>query len=198
MDEHGRIRGYDVNAQFRAASVCKAMVMVAVLRRAASRPLTAHEKGLLGPMITVSDNKAGSALYKASGGDLGLLAVAHAAHMTHFGPVGALFESRITAADQARLFLRIDKLVPARHRAYARQLLAGIVGPQRWGIAPIATRRHFHILFKGGWRTGITHQAALLERAGSRIALAVLTSDEPSSAYGQATLAGVAARVLAH
>jgi hypothetical protein len=197
MDEHGRIRGYDVDAQFRAASVCKAMVMVAVLRHAATRPLSAHEQGLLAPMITASDNKAGSELYGEIGGDAALISVAHAAHMTHFGPVGALYETRITAADQARLFLRIDKLVPPRHRAYARQLLAGVIAPQRWGIAPVAAQRHFKIFFKGGWREGINHQVALLERAGSRIALAILTSEEPSFAYGQATLAGIASRVLA-
>ena len=40
------------------------------------------------------------------------------------------------------------------------------------------------------------HQAALLERDGRRIALAVLTSGEPTVAYGRTTLAGVATRVL--
>ena len=117
--------------------------------------------------------------------------------MTHLRPVGAVFETRITAADQARFFLRIDRLVPKRHRSYARGLLSGIIGPQRWGIAPIARSRHFKIFFKGGWRKGITHQVALLERDGRRVALAVLTTGEPSLAYGKATLAGIAARVLA-
>ena len=169
--------------------------MVAVLRRAATRPLTARERGLLGPMVKESDNKAGLEVYR-SVGDLGLNAVAHAAGMRRFLGVGALFEARITAADQARLFLRIDRLVPARHRAYARALLSGIVAGQRWGIAPIARARHFAAFFKGGWRKGLVHQAALLERRGRRIALAVLTSGEPTVAYGQATLAGVASRVL--
>jgi hypothetical protein len=41
------------------------------------------------------------------------------------------------------------------------------------------------------------HQAALLERDGRRISLAILTSGEPSMSYGEATLAGIAARVLA-
>jgi hypothetical protein len=116
--------------------------------------------------------------------------------MTHFRPVGALFEARITAADQARFYLRVDQLVPARHRAYARELLAGITPGQRWGIAPVAERRGFAVFFKGGWRKRLTHQAALLERDGRRVALAVLTRDEPTTAYGAATLAGVAARVL--
>jgi hypothetical protein len=172
------------------------MLLVAVLRGAAQRPLTGRERALLEPMITRSSNKAGRAVY-ATVGDLGLSAVAQAAHMRHFLPVGALFEARITAADQARLFLRIDRLVPKRHRAYARRLLSGIIAPQRWGIAKVATKRGFKPFFKGGWRRALSHQAALLERGGRRVALAVVTRDEPSAAYARATLAGIAARVLA-
>ncbi len=194
--EGGRIRGANLTVQFRAASMGKAMLLVAVLRQAAKRPLTADEHELLRPMITESDNDAAREVYAQYGGDAAFQSVARAARMTAPHPGRRPFEVRITAADQARLFLRIDKLVPQRHRAYARELLGGIVKPQRWGIAPVAERRGFHIFFKAGWRKGITHQAALLERDGRRVALAVLTSDGPSVAYGQATLGGVAARVL--
>jgi hypothetical protein len=68
--------------------------------------------------------------------------------------------------------------------------------PQRWGIVGVATARHFKVFFKGGWREGIEHQVALLERFGRRIALAVLTSGE-SAADGRSTEAGIASRVLA-
>ena len=43
--EDGRIRGYNLTAQHRSASVCKAMLLVALLRRAADRPLTARRPG---------------------------------------------------------------------------------------------------------------------------------------------------------
>ncbi len=195
MAADGRVHGHNTDVQFRSASMTKAMLMVAVLRRAASRPLTGREQKLLKPMIVESDNDAGRQVYK-NVGDLGLSAVAHAGRMRHFLPVGALFEARITAADQARFFLRIDRLVPRRHRDYARSLLAGIIGPQRWGIAPVAARRHFTAFFKAGWRKGLVHQAALLERGRRRIALAVLTSGEPTVAHGKVTLAGIAARIL--
>jgi hypothetical protein len=195
MTEDGRIRGRNLSTQFRSASVTKAMLMVAIMRRAPTRPLSAHEKALLKPMITASDNEAAETVYKTVG-DLGLQAVAHAAHMRNFLGVGALFETRITAADQVRLFLRIDQLVPERHHAYARELLSSIIGPQRWGIAAVATARHFKVFFKSGWREDLEHQVALLERFGRRIALAVLTSGE-TAATGRATEAGVASRVLA-
>jgi hypothetical protein len=116
--------------------------------------------------------------------------------MTHFRDVGNWGDAHITAADQVRLFLRIDKLAPKRHRAYLRGLLGGIASSQRWGIAPVAEARDFHIMFKGGWRSNISHQVALLERDGERIALAVLTSGA-SDGYGRLTETGVAERVLA-
>jgi hypothetical protein len=191
----GRIRGANLTTEHRSASVVKAMLLVAVLRRAPRRPLRPAETKLLKPMIVRSSNRTARTVY-ATVGDQGLQAVARAAHMRGLRTVGAVFETRITAADQARLFLRIDKLVPKRHRAYARALLAGIVKPQRWGIAPVARSRHYRIFFKGGWRKGITHQVALLEREGRRVALAILTTGEPTLAYGEATLAGIAARAL--
>jgi len=195
ITERGRLHGYNAGVQFRSASMVKAMLLVATLRRAADRPLTSRELDLLQPLITKSDNKAARKLYKTIG-DAGLNEVAQAARMTRFLTVGTVFETRITAADQARFFLRIDRLVPPRHRDYARALLGGVIARQRWGIAPVATGRGFQILFKSGWRRGLTHQAALLERDGRRIALAVLTTHKPPLAYGQATLAGIATRVL--
>jgi hypothetical protein len=106
--------------------------------------------------------------------------------------------SQITAADQVRFFLRIDRLVPSAHRRYARKLLSSVIEEQRWGIAPVARRRKLKAFFKGGWVPGITHQVALLERRRdrSRIAVAVLTRNSPSMGYGQQTIEGIAARIL--
>jgi Beta-lactamase enzyme family len=190
-----RIRGAAVDRRFRSASVVKAMLALAVVRSARGRGLTAEERALLGPMIRVSDNAAASTVYRRVGGS-GLTRLAEVAGMTRFADVGNWADAQLTAADQARLFLRIDRLAPRRHRSYLRGLLASIVGWQRWGIAPVAEERDFTIMFKGGWRTRIAHQVALLERDGRRIALAVLTSGT-GDAYGRATQSGIAARVLA-
>ena len=190
----GRIRGVNVNRRFYSASVVKAMLALAVVRAARDRNLTAEERELLRPMITVSDNDAATAVYALVGSGA-LYRIARAAGMTRFDVGFNWADALLTAHDQARLFLRIDRLAPPRHRGYLRGLLSSIVSWQRWGIAPVAEERGFHIMFKGGWRTGIFHQAALLERDGRRVALAVLTSGTEQG-YGRETQAGIASRVL--
>jgi hypothetical protein len=195
LDGRGRLRGLDRTVSFPSASVVKAMLLVAVLRTVGSGHLDGGTAKTLTAMITVSDNDAADAIYARVGG-AGLMAVARAAHATRFRDVGYWANAQLTAADQARFFYRVDRLVPAKHRAFARKLLSSIVGSQRWGIPPAAKRHDLKAFFKGGWRTGITHQVALLVRGSRRIALAVLTSGEPSMAYGEQTIAGIAARVL--
>jgi hypothetical protein len=198
LDQRGqRIRGLRRTTRFRSASVVKAMMLVSVLRRAGRRRLTDTERARLRPMVTRSDNDTASAIYAEIGAH-GLRRVARAAGMRKFSPASPWGVSQITAADQVRFFLRIDRLVPRAHRRYARKLLSSIVPGQRWGIAPVARRKRLKIFFKGGWVPGITHQVALLQRRrdGKRIAVAVLTRNSPSMAYGEQTIEGVAARLL--
>jgi beta-lactamase class A len=185
---------------YRSASLVKAMLLVAYLRRGdvRRRALRDSERALLGPMIRVSDNRAADAIH-ARVGLPALSRLARRAGMRHFLPHPVWGGSTVAAADQARFFLRIDRLVPPRHRGYALALLRGIVPAQRWGIAE-AVPRGWRIAFKGGWGRGVTrqvdHQAGLLTRGPRRVALAVLTADNPSDAYGAATLRGVATRLL--
>ena len=195
LDQKGRLRGLNRTLRFSSASVVKAMLLVSVLRSAGSGPISSGTAATLTSMITISDNNAASAIYARVGG-AGLRAVARAAGDKRFEDVGNWADAQLTAADQARFFLKIDGLVPAVHRRFARKLLSSIVGWQRWGIPPIAKDHRLKVYFKGGWRTGITHQVALLERGSERVSLAVLTSGEPSMGYGEQTISGIAARVL--
>ncbi|MET0819015.1 MAG: serine hydrolase [Solirubrobacteraceae bacterium] len=185
---------------YRSASIVKAMLLVAYLRGpdVRRRALRADERALLDPMVRRSDNRAASAVH-ARVGLAALSALARRAGMRHFVPHPVWGGSTVAAVDQARLFLRIDRLVPRRHRAYALRLLRGIVAEQRWGIAA-AVPAGWQIAFKGGWGKGVTrqvdHQAGLLTNGRLRVSIAVLSADNPSDAYGAETLRGVTARLL--
>jgi beta-lactamase class A len=199
------LRGYDYDRQFSSASVSKALLLAAELRRLQreSLPLDGETKALLEPMITYSDNRAADAIY-ARVGDAGLQDVASRAGMGSFEPVPGFWGgNQITASDIARFFHRLEANLPRPHRRYAMGLLARITPVERWGI-PQAIGGGWSIWFKGGWRPpgqeqtsgAVTHQAALLEhRRGERVALAVLTEEAPGSS-SFATIEGIAEILL--
>jgi beta-lactamase class A len=185
---------------YRSASIVKAMLLVAYLRRpdVRRRALHAEERALLAPMIRYSDNDAADSIMGRVG-LAGLSGLAGRAGMRHFLPYPSWGGSTVAAIDQARFFLRIDRLVPRRHRRYALSLLRGITAGQRWGIAR-AVPPGWRIAFKGGWGRGVTrevnHQAALLTNGRLRVSIAVMTADNASHGYGTASQQGVARRLL--
>jgi hypothetical protein len=195
------IAGRSEDASYPSASVVKAMFLVAYLRQPSvrSRALRPDERDLLTPMVRWSSNKDASAIsVKLGFGALNRLA--RRAGMTAFveAPQDCWGCSRITARDQTRFFLAVDRLLPRRHRAYAMGLLERIVPRQRWGVARAAPKG-WRLYFKGGWGSGrglVDHQVALLTRGKRRVAVAVLTSGSPSHKYATETLRGVFRRLL--
>ena len=106
--------------------------------------------------------------------------------------------TQTSAADQARLMLALDRLIPTRFYGYARALLAGIEPSQSWGIPPVA-RPRWRVFFKTGQlpSEGLYNEVARLERPAVTFTIAVLTTGDPSMGYGQQTIEGLAARLLA-
>jgi beta-lactamase class A len=199
VNYRGRLYGFHRWRVAPSASLLKAMLLVAYLRKASvrDRELTDEERNLLGPMIRWSDNDAAGVIL-ARVGERRLNRLARRAGMVHFRLRSPWGLSEVTAGDQARFFFRIDRYVPERHRRYARRLLRTIVPSQRWGIPPVAPEG-WTIFFKGGWGSGtgrVTHQSALLRNGRTRIAISVLTEWNPSHAYGTRTIRGIAARLL--
>jgi hypothetical protein len=200
VDETGRLRGYRSGARYYSASVVKAMLMVTYLNQPSvrRRALGSRDRALLRPMITRSDNATASRIGDMVGNGA-LRRLARRADMEDFTTARPWSNTRITAADQARFFFRIESFIVPRHRGYARALLRSIIPAQRWGIPPVKPPG-FEIFFKGGWRPTrsgqLVHQVALLERGRRRIAVAVLTDGNPSHFHGIQTVRRVAGRLL--
>ena len=198
LDGRGRLHGYQPNLRYRSASLVKAMILVAYLRRVSwgALPLDATARARLGPMITESDNIDANWAYDRIGRGPTLDALARRAGMSSFAAAGYWAYSLTSARDQVLFFERLERLTPPAHRAYALALLRRIVPAQRWGIPRAA--RGWQIHFKGGWFESrhLWHQVAILERGGTRVVLAVLTDRNPSDPYGQSTIEGIARRLL--
>jgi beta-lactamase class A len=200
VDTSGKPHCYRCNERYVAASVVKAMLLIGYLEQLAEddRPLSSSHRAFLSAMIPRSDNASADAIYLHVG-DPGLYRIAAEAGMARFDVRGDWTKARITAADQARLFARIDTLTPAKFRSYTCGLLASVVPSQAWGI-PEVSRPRWMTLFKGGWRHTsrghLVHQVARLERRGLAIAIAVLTDGSPNDGYGRTTIRGIAARLL--
>jgi hypothetical protein len=203
-DNWHKLSGTNLHTRFHSASVVKSMLLVAYLQDLAfqGRGLDAFSRGLLYPMIHSSENAAASAVF-ATVGDGGLERVARQAGMTDFEPPQGWWAfTEISAADMARFFYVQDRLIPGQFDGYARWLLSNIEPSESWGIPAAARggRDPFTVFFKGGWlpiSEGLVNQAARLERGTETFAMAVLTTGNPSMSYGEETLAGVTAQLIA-
>lgn len=196
----GRLRGHREHATYPSASIVKAMLLAAELRRLTAEGLPADPstRSLLEAMITYSDNDAATAIYNRVG-DAGLHAVAERVGMEDFEVSTSWGYARVSAADMTRLFAGLDDLLPNAQAELGKGLLGSIVPDQSWGI-PAATGAGWSVRFKGGWRETdlgqLVHQAAELRDGDRRLALAVLTDGQPSMGAGIETIEGVTRRLL--
>jgi hypothetical protein len=199
-DDQGRLHQYLGRRTFYSASLVKAMLLVAYLRRGdiRHRRLSGASRALLTPMIERSDNGAASRVRNIVG-NAGLARLARRVGMYHFATAVSWGDTHLAASDQVRFFAKIDRLVPRRHRGYARYVLSHVIPEQRWSI-PQVTPIGANVYFKGGWRPSvggwIVNQSALVVKGHRRVSLSVLTDHDRSFGYGQETIRSVAARLL--
>jgi hypothetical protein len=199
IDSTGRLSGLHTSAHFETASVIKVMFLAAYLQRlrAAHRGLTSSDRALLYPMIHESNNDAASAVLGVVG-EAAVKRVAAEAGMHDYAPgVGWWAFSQTSAADQAQLLWRLGEVMPRQFYPYARGLMSTIEPEQSWGFPPVA-RPRWQVLFKTGAlpSRGLFNEVARLERDGTVFSVAVLTDHDPSQAYGEATIEGVAQHLL--
>jgi beta-lactamase class A len=201
VNSQGQLSGLRLREHFESASVVKVMFLIAYLQmlEAHHRGLTASDNALLYPMIHISDNNAASAVLSVVGG-AAIARVARESHMSDYAPaVGWWAFTQTSAADQARLLFSLEHLIPQRFYPYARGLMAGIEPSQSWGVPPVA-RPRWQVFFKTGAlpSQGLFNEVARLERPGLTFTVAVFTDGDPSMGYGEQTIEGIAAQLLAH
>jgi len=159
-------------ARFVSASLVKAMLLVAYLRRLHAQGqhrVDSRSDSLLLPMINVSDNSAATQAYSILGAP-GLYGVARAAGMTDFSVNGFWANAQISASDQARFFFQMDSLIPREFVGYARFLLSTIAGYESWGIPAVARPRGYAVFFKGGGAEPAWGSSCIRPRAWRAIA----------------------------
>jgi hypothetical protein len=201
VDTRGRLRGRAEGRRYASASVVKSMLLAAELRRLRrdGLKLAGTTLELLGAMITDSDNDSADAIY-ARVGDAGLREVAAAAGMRRFSVAVSWGYAQVTAADLARFFARVRKLVPPRYRRTGLGLLRSLSPEHRWGL-PRAAGGEWTVHAKGGWRTTgsgkLVNQAAWLRDGRRELSIAILTDGQPSHLYAVHTVRGIADRLLA-
>jgi hypothetical protein len=201
VDSRGKEFGLNDHRLYLSASTMKSMLLVAYLRNLAAQHGTvgAQSASLLQPMIHVSDNNAAEAVWDIVGTS-GLESIAHLSGMTDFAAGRDWANELISCADMARFFYKMDSLIPRQFRSYARALLSGVEPTESWGIPQVA-RPRWRVYFKGGWRGTaegqLVSQIGRLEQRGRKIAIAMMTVGDPSMYYGEETIAGVTARLLA-
>jgi hypothetical protein len=192
----------DSGWQFYSASVVKATILGALLRKAQEqhRYLTGTETTLARAMITRSDNNAASALW-ARVGRSWLQHFLNLARMTHtvLGPGGTWGLTLITASDEIlllRLLLQPNPVLSTASRNYELNLMAHVIAAQRWGV-PAGSPTFLTPHVKNGWlplaRHGWhVHSIGCFTGRGGGYSIVVLTLDNPSMAYGIGTIEAIA------
>lgn len=193
-DSSGNITAkYNENKQFYGASITKAMVLVAYLRKYKNN-LNGNQKNLLTAMIKQSDNDAANTLFSNVGADA-VKKVASDVGMSNYklnikSDNYHLGGSLITAADQAKLFAKILDLIPSNHRSYAQGLM-GDIQNGKFGVLSASSSAYG----KTGWNPaeGVAHSGG---NSGSR-GIAVLVGDNVGNdAYNRETNTEVAKKLM--
>jgi hypothetical protein len=194
-------RAFEGGDRFSSASVVKAMLLVAYLRRYSDRKLSDAERERLRIMIKRSDNDAATEVRDIVGNGA-LEKLAEVAGFRCFATSASSWGStQICPRDMALFMKEIERLLPGRHRGFAMTLLKRIVRKQRWGI-PEAIGGTWTPFFKGGWHDDApdnwrVHQIALVRGPqGEELAVAVLSSGQKSKGYGIDTVTKVARALI--
>lgn len=202
-EDTGAMEVYNPDDAFETASIVKVTIMATLLWQAEQThtPLTAEETSLMAPMIEVSNDDDATTLWFLAGGNVGIGRFLTRAGMnaTHPGLNGYWGLTETTAADQVRLLDLLtnpNTVLDSAAQAYAAGLMEHVVGWERWGVTG-GVPSNVTVALKNGWLpvpggwdiNSIGH----VEGDGQNYLLALLSSGNPTEAYGIETLDQVSA-----
>jgi hypothetical protein len=197
----GRLFLYRPGVECDDASIAKVDILATALYEAQQQgtTLTATEQELATEAIEESDNDAAQELWEDDGGNAAIAAFNARVGMTQtiLDPQGAWGLYQSTARDQIRLLQHValpNPVLTTVQRSYELTLMHNIDPAQAWGVSagvlPPAT-----VALKNGWLPvgpgwEINSVGAVTGRYRDYL-IAVLSSDDPSMAYGVQTIEGI-------
>jgi hypothetical protein len=194
----GVVCSYDASRHFDSASVVKATIMGAVLRRAQDehRGLTSWESSNLHRMITESDNTAATNLWNSVGRTRFKDYLKLAGMTTTVPGSGGYWGlTQIDARDEVRLLNTFDDnhaVLTAGWRAYALKLMSEVIPSERWGV-PYGAPKGSLVSNKNGWlpratRAWRVHSIGAVTGDGRDYQMAVLSDRDRTMQYGIDTI----------
>ena len=196
----GELYEYRLGQQDVTASIVKVEILATLLSQAqsAGRALTANEQSLATSMIEDSDNSAATSLWDDVGGAPSVRAFDQSIGMASTSPAPAWGYTVTTADDQITLLRHVVLANPPLSppsRAYILGLMESVVPAQAWGVSAGAVPGTT-IALKNGWlpvgQGWEMNSIGWLHGSGRNYLIAVLTSGDPSAAYGVGSISMVA------
>jgi hypothetical protein len=188
------------------ASIVKVDIMVTALQEARQNggSVPAAELGLMPPMIEQSDNDAATDMWNDVGGPSAVARYNENLGLTSTTPNDAWGLTTTSAADQVKLVKALaypNTTLSGQARAYGLSLMENVEPTQAWGVTggvppgvTVALKNGWLPLSPGDWQV---NSIGFVAGAGRDYVLAVLTDDDPTEAYGIATIEGVSRLVFA-
>ncbi len=199
---------YESNASesFAMASVTKVVIMATLLARSedGQHALTDADRQLLTTMITESDNDSAVALWDEAGGAQAITAFLVAKGISGITPANNSLSWGDSTATPAALVQLLTKLwagvlLDSGDTTYALQLMTAVVPEQRWGVSAGMPNEGSASALKDGWYDAITgwrvSSAGIDTSTSTPIIEVIMTRNQQSMEYAQATIEGAASRV---
>lgn len=193
---------------FDTASIVKTTILATLLWQSqmSGHPLTPAEQQLAVPMIESSSNSAATALWFDAGSSAGIAQFLKVAGMVDTTPArgGYWGLTKTSAVDQVELLRLLsypNPVLTAASQQYEAQLMTHVVGWEAWGVSTGATGgatvalKNGWLSVPGGWEiNSIGHVAG----SGRNYVVAILSSGNPSQAYGIQTLDTLSQIIWSH